>query len=32
MTALEKQQAQEQANAEEMSRWHCIPLSELHNQ
>jgi len=25
-TALEKQQAQDKANADEMSRWHCVPL------
>ena len=31
-TAAEKLQAQEQAKANEMSRWHCVPLNELHSQ
>jgi hypothetical protein len=28
-TALEKQQAEDQARTNEMSRWHCVPLSSL---
>jgi hypothetical protein len=31
-SAAEKQQAEEQARANEMARWHCVPLDTLRNQ
>ena len=31
-TAADKLQAEQQAKANEMARWHCVPLDQIRNQ
>jgi hypothetical protein len=31
-SAAEKQQAEQQAKADELARWHCVPLASIRNQ